>query len=65
MKTNWINECHVEGYVFSHSLKERVCGKNSLSQVISWFNSPEYSNLYTLKGTELVLTKKPPKLTVL
>lgn len=29
MKTNWINECHVEGYVFSHSLKERICGKNS------------------------------------
>ena len=45
-------------------LPEVMLLKNSLSQVISWFNSPEYSDLYTLKGTELVLAKKPPKLVI-
>lgn len=29
MKSNWINNTHVEGYVFSHSLQARVTGEQS------------------------------------
>ena len=45
-------------------LPEVMLLKNSLSQVISWFNSPEYSNLYSIKDNKLSLTRKPPKLVI-
>lgn len=29
MKANWVNKCHIEGRIFSHTLQKKVSGENS------------------------------------